>query len=209
MRHVYGVALAVVMAAAVFFAASWAYMRVTVARAMLGANPPSSLIHNTHIMEGVGVLLAVGLVAGLLMSVPWVSPLATGLPGIGLVAWTVLFMVNGHDATRYIPLKTYYSGAGFEDLLVSGLLGAAGLAMIAPMFIPSRWLRPSRVDVPVMTSLPDSDLAETVAGYGVNSPTVTSQPGGLLTDWSQTRPQPQINPTPPRSQAPWGPADYS
>jgi hypothetical protein len=51
MRHVYGVALAVVMAAAVFFAASWAYMRVTVARAMLGANPPSSLIHNTHIME--------------------------------------------------------------------------------------------------------------------------------------------------------------
>ena len=28
-----------------------------------------------------------------------------------------------------------------------------------------------------------------------------------MADWTQTRPQPPINPE-PRSQAPWGPADY-
>jgi hypothetical protein len=208
MRHVYGAALAVAMAAAVFFAASWAYMRVTTARAMLGTTPPTSLIHNTDIVEGVGILLAVGLLAGLLMSVPWVSPLATGLPGVALAGWTVFFLFNVHEAIKYIPLKTYDTGYGFEQLLVSGLLGLAGLAMITPMFIPSRWRRRQvAAAVPVMTSLPGPDLTETVAGFG--HPTVASEPGGLLSDWAQTRPQPQINPAPPRSQAPWGPADYS
>jgi hypothetical protein len=207
MRHVYGVALAVVMAAAVFFAAGWAYVRVTTARAVLGAVPPTSLIHNTHIVEGVAILAAVGLLAGLLMVVPWVSPLATGLPGLVLVAWTVLFLFNVPDAIKYIPLKTYDTGFGFNELLVNGLLGLVGLAMITPMFIPSRWRRSASNAVPVMTPLPGPDLAETVAGYGPS--TVTSDQGGLLSDWSQTRPQPQINPAPPRSQAPWGPADYS
>lgn len=219
MRHFYGVALAVVMAAAVFFAASWAYMRVTTARTMLGATPPSSLIHNTQITEGVGILLAVGLVAGLLMTVPWVSPLATGLPGLGLVGWTVLSVLDVPDATKFIPMKDYFEGAGFEALLTSGLLGAAGLAMITPMFIPSRWRRPALAEqAPVMTALPGGDLAETVIG-GYSAPTIgapttgvpaaSSESAGLLSDWSQTRPQPQINPAPPRSQAPWGPADYS
>jgi hypothetical protein len=207
MRHVYGAALAVAMAAAVFFAGGWAYMRVITATNALGATPPRSLIHNAHIVEGGGILLAVGLLAGLLMVIPWVSPLATGLPGLVLVGWTALFVVNVHDAIKYIPLKTYYEGAGFDALLVNGLLGAAGLAMITPMFIPSRWRVRQPVAVPVMTSLPSPDLAETVAGY--NMPTVPSESGGLLSDWSQTRPQPQINPAPPRSQAPWGPADYS
>jgi hypothetical protein len=211
MRHVYGVALAVVMAAAVFFAAGWAYVRITAERAILGTTLPSSLTHNTHIMEGVGILAAVGLLAGLLMVVPWVSPVATGLPGVVLVAWTVLFVLNTHDGTKYIPLKTYDTGFGFEQLLTNGLLGAVGLAMITPMFVPSRWRRPNpfttvAVPVPEMTSLPGGDLGETV-GFG--TPTVTSESGGLLSDWSQTRPQPQINPSPPRSQAPWGPADYS
>ena len=208
MRHVYGAALAVVMAAAVFFAASWGYMRLTTARTMLGASPPSSLIHNTHITEGAGILLAVGLLAGLLMVVPWISPLASGLPGLVLVGWTVLFLFNVHDAIKYIPLKTYDTGYGFEQLLVNGLLGAVGLAMITPMFIPSRWRRRDAAGVPVMTALPGPDLAETLAGYG--PPTGPSESGGLLSDWSQaTRPQPQVNPSPPRSQAPWGPADYS
>jgi len=212
MRHVYGVLLAMVMAAAVFFAAGWAYVRVSTARTMLGATPPSSLIHNTDIMEGVGILLAVGLLAGLLMAVPWVSPLASGLPGLVLIAWTALFLFNVPDAIKYIPLKTYDTGYGFDELLVNGLLGAAGLAMIAPMFIPSRWRRRDGGTVPVMTSLPGSDLAETIIGYGSAAPSASTtviEPGGLLSDWSQTRPQPQINPAPPRSQAPWGPADYS
>jgi hypothetical protein len=214
LRHVIGVVLAVVMAAAVFFAASWGYMRVYVARNAYGANTPTSLIHNTHILEGVGTLLAVGLLAGLLMAIPWVSPLATGLPGLALIGWTVLFLVNVPDAIKYIPLKAYDTGYGFEQLLINGLLGAVGLAMVVPLFVPSRWVR--RVaTVPAGTAVPSADLTQTtVAGYPVpassfDAPTMAHENGGLLSDWSQTRPQPQINPNPPRSQAPWGPADYS
>jgi hypothetical protein len=207
MRHVYGVVLAVGMAAAVFFAATWAYVQVVNARAMAGATPPSSLIHNTDIVRGVGILLAVGLLAGLLMTVPWVSPLATGLPGVVLVGWTVFFLFNVPDATKYIPLKAYDTGFGFEALLVNGLLGAVGLAMITPMFIPSRWRRRAPA-VAAGVGTPTGDLAETMVGF--SAPAVTSDGGGgLLSDWAQTRPQPQINPGPPRSQAPWGPADYS
>ena len=43
-------------------------------------------------MLGSGALLAVGLAAGLLMVIPWVSPLAAGLPGLVLVAWTALYV---------------------------------------------------------------------------------------------------------------------
>jgi hypothetical protein len=213
MRHVYGVALAVVMAAAVFFAASWGYMRVYTARTAYNVATQTSLIHNTHLLEGVGALLAVGLLAGLLMAIPWVSPLATGLPGLALLGWTALFLVNMPDALKYIPLKDYDTGYGFDQLLINGLLGAAGLAMIAPMFIPSRWRRP-RLTAPIGTAVPSADLTQTVAGYPMpassfDAPTMTTENGGLLSDWSQTRPQPQISPNPPRSQAPWGPADYS
>ena len=63
----------------------------------------------------------------------------------GRVACTVLYVSDVREAVRLIPLKSSDSGTGFELLLFSGLLGAAGLAMIAPLFIPSRWGGPSRV----------------------------------------------------------------
>jgi hypothetical protein len=158
MRHLYGVALAVVLAAAVFFGAAWGYMflgRGLDASVVANASPSAyggglpagggALFRNLHVMLGGGALLAVGLAAGLLMVIPWVSPLAAGLPGLVLVAWTALYVSNVGEAVRLIPLKTRDFGAGFEALLFTGLLGAAGLAMIAPLFILSRWRRPSRV----------------------------------------------------------------
>jgi hypothetical protein len=158
MRHLYGVAFAVLLAAAVFFGAAWGYLflgRGLDASIAANGSPSVSggglpagggaLFQNLHVMLGGGALLAVGLAAGLLMVIPWVSPLAAGLPGLVLVAWTALYISNVGEAVRLIPLKTRDFGAGFETLLFNGLLGAVGLAMIAPLFIPSRWRRPSRV----------------------------------------------------------------
>ncbi len=217
MRHLYGAALAVAMAAAVFFAASWGYLRLL--RLPYGPLPAGggSLIHAHAVLEGFGALLGVGLLAGLLIAIPWVSPLASGLPGLVLLAWNGVYLFNVHNAVRAIPLQGYDYGAGFKALLFDGVLALAGLAMIAPMFIPSRWVRRAAVsaygpsaEAPTMTSL-TSDLV----GSGFTTPgaadTVVDN-GGLLTDWSQTRPQAQIDPGPPsqpQSQAPWGPADYN
>lgn len=204
--------MAVALAAAVFFAASWGYLRLL--RLPYGALPANggSLIHTHAVLQGFGALLGVGLLAGLLIAIPWVSPLASGLPGLVLLAWNGVYLFSVHNAVRAIPLKSYDYGVGFEALLFDGVLALAGLAMIIPMFVPSRWMRRSgpepgftpMADVPTMTSL-TSDLG----GYTMPGADETVADNGLLTDWSQTRPQAQIDPgpmnPPPQSQPPWGP----
>jgi hypothetical protein len=166
-----------------------------------------SLLHNHAVLEGFGVLLAVGLLAGLLMAVPRISPLAAGLPGLALLAWTGLYLFSVRHAVQYIPLKTRPYGMGFEALLFDGVLALAGLAMVVPLFVPSRWRGRREVSEPepypgTTASFPDLQATQTM-----------HTDSGLLSDWTQTRPQQQAepgNPTPPSSsQAPWGPAEYS
>jgi hypothetical protein len=124
-----------------------------------------------------------------------------------------LYLANVPRAVQYIPLKTHSYGIGFETMLFDGVLALAGLAMVIPLFIPSRWRRRSVAAAqaqapyaaegypdPSMTS-PDLAATQTIAGDS-----------SLLSDWAQTqtRPQPQIDPNAPSSsQAPWGPAEYS
>ena len=101
-------------------------------------------------------------------------------------------------AVQYIPLKSQTYGTGFEALLFDGVLAAAGLAMIIPLFVPSRWRSRAVVEVPAPyeaapDAYPDLGTTQTMAG------------GRLLADWAETRPQPRVEPG--RSQAPWGPVD--
>ena len=201
MRHLIGVALAIVMAAAVYFAASWGYLKLLIGPARTGVLPAGggSLIHNHAVLEGFGVLLAVGLLAGILMAVPWISPLASGLPGLALLAWTGLYLFSVQRAVHYIPLKSQSYGTGFEALLFDGVLALAGLVMIIPLFVPSRWRSRAVVAAPAPyeatpVTYPDLATTQTLAGGS-----------GLLADWAETTPQPRVEPG--RSQAPWGPAD--
>ena len=80
------------------------------------------------------------------MAVPRISPLAAGLPGLALLAWTGLYLFSVRHAVQYIPLKTRAYGAGFEAMLFDGVLALAGLAMIIPLFVPSRWRGRGRGD---------------------------------------------------------------
>jgi hypothetical protein len=199
MRHLIGVALAIVMAAAVFFAGSWGYLKLLSgsARGTLPAGS-GSLIHNHAVLEGFGLLLAVGLLAGILMVLPMISPLAAGLPGLALLAWTGLYLFSVRRAVQYIPLKSQTYGTGFEALLFDGVLALVGVAMIIPLFVPSRWRSRAVVEAPApFEAAPgvyqDLGTTQTIAG------------GSLLADWAETRPQPRVDPG--RSQAPWGPVD--
>ena len=199
MRHLIGVALAIVMAAAVFFAGSWGYLKLLIGPAK-GALPAGggSLIHDHAVLEGFGVLLAVGLLAGLLMVLPVISPLASGLPGLALLAWTGLYLFSVRRAVQYIPLKSQAYGTGFEALLFDGVLAMAGLAMIIPLFVPSRWRSRPAVTAP-------ASYEAAPGAYPDLGTTQTMADGGLLADWAETRPQPRVEPG--RAQAPWGPAD--
>src|SRR5579859_2054777 len=172
MRHLYGAAMAVLLAAGLYFGAAWAFPRISNTALPMGANGypagGGSLFHYHSILEGGGVLLAVGLAVGLTMVVPWVSPLAAGLPGLVLLAWSGLYLSSTKDAIRLIPLKNHDFGAGFEGLLASGLLALVGIAMVIPLFIPSRWrrLRPAGGDESTLIS-PEVGTVyeETMAGY--------------------------------------------
>jgi len=207
MRHLLGVALAIVLAAAVFFAASWGYLKLLIGPAGLGTLPAGggSLLHNHAVLEGFGALLGVGLLAGLLVAVPRISPLAAGLVGLALLAWTALYLVSVRHAVQYIPLKSRAYGAGFEAMLFDGLLALAGLVLVVPLFIPSRWVGKREVPTPEPypgTTATFPDLASTQTMHADNS---------LLSDWA--RPEEQTDPNSPGtaspSQAPWGPAEYS
>ncbi len=203
MRHLLGVVLAIVLAAAIFFAASWGYLKLLIGPARLGVLPAGggSLLHDRGVLEGFGALLAIGLFAGILIAVPRISPLASGLPGLVLLAWTGLYLYSVRRAVHYIPLKTRAYGTGFEAMLFDGVLALAGLVMIIPLFVPSRWRRGRVAASPPAADVDYPDLESTQTMHG-NS--------GLLSDWTQTTPQPQVDPgAPGRSQAPWGPADYS
>jgi hypothetical protein len=120
------------------------------------------------------------------------------------------------EAVRLIPLRSRDFGAGFEVLLFTGLLGVAGLAMIVPLFIPSRWRRPS--PVPGAAASSESTLAEPAVtpgmavapGTGGPDPDVTTAgftaPSGgdsnVLPDRAQTGPQQGPVIPPSGSQAP-------
>ena len=133
MRHLIGLALALALAAALFFGGGWGAEHVpALAGHSVGLSSRPGLI-------GLAAAVATGVFLGVLLVVPAVSPLATGLPGLVLLAWTALLALSSHRALAWIPLQAHSFGAGFRILLLNGTLAVAGAAMIIPLFLPSRW----------------------------------------------------------------------
>jgi hypothetical protein len=147
MRHSLGIALAIVMILMMFFAGAWGYLRLLRLPPPAAALPAQggSLLLSGSVLAALGAMAVTGLLAGILVTVPRISPLAAGLPGLLLLGWTVLYLVSVHQAVRLIPLRGYAFGAGWEGMLINGILGGAGLAMIVPMLLPSRWQRTDEV----------------------------------------------------------------
>ena len=133
MRHLIGFILAIALGAALFFAAGWGFIHMTSLTAH-GIN----LTGRTGLMA-LAALAGTGLFLGILLAVRAISPLATGLPGLVLLAWSALLAVSAHRALGWVPLQGHSSGAGFRALLAGGTLTLLGAAMIVPLFVPSRW----------------------------------------------------------------------
>ena len=140
MRHWIGLVLAIALAAALFFGAAWGMTRLAALPAHGGSMTSIRGLTSLGAMAGVGLLL------GILIAAPRISPLATGLPGLVLLAWTALYALSNTRAVRLIPLKKEPSGAGFHILLADGVAALLGVAMIFPMFVPSRWRQPGGRD---------------------------------------------------------------
>jgi hypothetical protein len=172
MRHRIGIILAVIMTGLLFFAGTWGYLRLLRLPApadQLSQLPAGggSLISDNNVLLALAAVAGTGLLAGVLIAVPRISPLAAGLPGLLLLGWTGLYLFSVRQGVDLIPLRSDPFGAGFEAMLFNGVLAAVGLAMVIPMFVPSRW-RAHRVD--------DSD-------------------GGHLADLDETPVAPAVQPT--------------
>jgi len=144
MRHRIGIVLAVVMTGVLFFPGAWGYLRLLRLPApadQLSDLPAGggSLVSEHHVLLALAAVAGTALLAGILVAAPRISPLAAGLPGLLLLGWTGLYLASVRQAVDLIPLRSDPFGAGFEAMLFNGVLGAAGLAMIVPMFVPSRW----------------------------------------------------------------------
>jgi hypothetical protein len=153
MRHLLGVVFALVMAAALFVGAGWGVAKAT------SLHASGSSLTSTHGLIALAALVGVGLLLGILLAVPGVSPLATGLPGIALLGWTALLAVSARRAEQLIPLRVHTFAFGFGTMLTSGVLALAGAVMIVPLFVPSRWRRRYADD--------DEDYADEPSGIGL------------------------------------------
>lgn len=151
MRHFLGFVLAVVMGAVVFLAAGWGVATLT------SLTVQGLTVNSTHGLTAIGAVAGSGLLLGILLAVPVVSPLATGLPGLVLLGWTALLVVNAGHAVRLIPMQGHTFATGFGDMLTTGVLAVVGAAMIVPLFVPSRWRRRYVYD----------DYADEPAGIGL------------------------------------------
>jgi hypothetical protein len=173
-RHLIGIGLAIVMVLVMFFAGAWGYVRLlrlpAQAGAPLSALPAQggSLLSNSSVLTALGAVAATAILAGILVAVPRISAFAAGLPGLFAIAWQALYLVSVHRAVEIIPLRAHAFGVGWEALLFNGILGTVGLAMIVPLFLPSRWRSRARygnVEEADVTEATDymADLKETAS----------------------------------------------
>jgi len=133
MRHLVGFILALALGAALFFGVGWGFTHLaSLAAQGAGLTSPTGL-------TALSALAVTGLFLGIVIAVRAISPLAPGLPGLVLLAWSALLAVREHQAVRWIPLQDHSFGAGYRALLASGVLALLGAAMIVPLFLPSRW----------------------------------------------------------------------
>jgi hypothetical protein len=193
MRHRYGLGLAVVMILTMFFAGAWGYLRLLRLPAPAGPLPANggSLLSYHGALGALAAVAATGLLAGILVAVPQISPLAAGLPGLFLIGWTAAYLINVRLAVDLIPLRSYAFGAGWEGLLINGVLGGAGLALIVPLFLPSRWRRP---DTP-----PDPDLSEARRFVADLKESAEPQEAtvAIPADWREVKTSPSVASAPP------------
>ena len=144
MRHFFGLVLGVIVAAALLLGGGWASQE-TVRGAAQNLDPAK----DSRMLIAIGVMAVVGLLLALVL-VGRVSPLATFIPSMVLLAWTVVYVLDVSRAAGLAPTGTSVqadlaqAGRGMLNLLSTGVYGLLGVALFIPVLMPSRWAGPVR-----------------------------------------------------------------
>ncbi|WP_433442785.1 hypothetical protein [Nonomuraea sp. CA-141351] len=139
LRHLGGFLIGLVVTAAVLAGGGWAVQQVV---GNAAASPPDS----QKMWIALGAMAAIGLVVGLVVA-GRVSPLATFVPSMVLLAWTVVYALDVNRALSFIPSEPSVNqiirdaGFGAKTLLTTGVFALLGVALFIPVLMPSRWSR--------------------------------------------------------------------
>ncbi|MER5623594.1 hypothetical protein [Streptosporangium sp. NPDC002544] len=140
MRHVFGVLVGLVMAAVLLFGAGWAVQEAGASLAPL----PVPAESGSKVWIALGVMAAIGLLVGLVVA-GRVSPLATFVPSMVLLAWTVVYALDVRRAMGLVPDDPTFhplllqAGRGMGLLLTTGVYALLGVLLFLPVLMPSRW----------------------------------------------------------------------
>ncbi|WP_440104798.1 hypothetical protein [Streptosporangium sp. H16] len=138
MRHVVGVLVGLVVAAVLLFGAGWAVQEAGASLVPLPAESGSKTWIALGVMAGIGLLVGL-VVAGR------VSPLATFVPSMVLLAWTVVYALDVRRAMGLVPDDPTFhevllqAGRGMGLLLTTGVYALLGILLFLPVLMPSRW----------------------------------------------------------------------
>ncbi|GAA2646588.1 hypothetical protein [Nonomuraea recticatena] len=141
MRHFAGLLLGVIVTGALLVGGGWA------AQQALTVAPGTAVpVTGTRLWIALAAMAVIGLVLGLVV-VGRVSPLATFVPSMVLLAWTVVYALDVNRALSFIPDEASMhqvvldAGAGNVTLLTTGVYALLGVLMFLPVLMPSRWSR--------------------------------------------------------------------
>lgn len=139
MRHLGGFLIGLVVTAALLGGGGWAVQQAV---GNAAATPPDS----QKMWIALGAMAAVGLVVGL-VTAGRISPLATFVPSMVLLAWTVVYALDVNRALSLIPAEQSVNqivrdiGSGDKTLLTTGVFALLGVVLFIPVLMPSRWSR--------------------------------------------------------------------
>ncbi|MFC7326978.1 hypothetical protein [Marinactinospora rubrisoli] len=131
MRHVVGFVIGlVVLTPLCLLGIGWAFRRVS-ANAEVGGG-----LLSTGGLTGLAALGVLALLLSVVVAAPRLSPLVPAVAGMALIGLTTTHLLRPELADR-VPLVPGVEGA--LSLLSLGLFLPLALALVVPMFVPSRW----------------------------------------------------------------------
>ncbi|GAA4557213.1 hypothetical protein [Planotetraspora kaengkrachanensis] len=142
MRHFFGFLVGVVVAAVLLAGGGWAAQEL-----VRGVSQHLDPATDTRMLIAVGVMVVTGVLLGLVLALR-TSPMATLVPALALLAWTVVYVLDASTATGLVPTGSAFqaelvlAGKGMTTLLSSGVYGLLGVALFIPVLMPSRWAAP-------------------------------------------------------------------
>lgn len=139
LRHFAGLLLGLIVTGVLLVGGGWAVQQA------VGSGPGAGTVAGGQkLWIALGVMAAIGLLVGLVVG-GRVSPLATFVPSMALLAWSVVYALDVNRALSLIPTETSVhqvvleAGRGNLTLLTTGVYALLGVAMFLPVLMPSRW----------------------------------------------------------------------